>query len=107
MGLRDSLLASGQRRSKVVEVNGHKVEVRPPSLGQGLALSETEGAARTEGLVGLIVACTFDPETGKRLFTPEDGPAILEIEVDSNPWPLQLMNAINELIREGQAAAKN
>lgn len=85
MSLRDRILSANDIVSELVDVPewGVTVEVRGMAAADRTSLMDR--AANAQGSVNtsllypaVVIACSFDPETGERLFGPEDEKAIGE-----------------------------
>ena len=83
------------------------VEVRTPTIGESAAfqsaVNSDEGQARI--LAQILVRCSFDPETGERLFTEADIDTILQCPTDG--WVTPLVEEITGLLGTAEKAAKN
>lgn len=85
MSLRDRILSANDIVTELVEVPewGVSVEVRGMAAADRTALmdraADSKGSVNTSLLYpAVVIACCFDPETGERLFGPEDEKAIGE-----------------------------
>lgn len=114
--LRASALKTRQPRKAVVEFEGQTYEVRAPTVKQRSEILERAGvldekkAKKTDTgrmQVVAVVSCTFDPESGERVFENADIEALLEDPaggiVDALSVPaIAFLNASND-----KDAAKN
>lgn len=85
MSLRDKILTASDLTSELVEVPEWDVivEVRGMAAADRTALMDkaaaADGSVNTSLLFpALVIACSFDPDTGERVFTAEDEPALGE-----------------------------
>lgn len=85
MSLRDSILSASDLVTELVEVPewGVTVEVRGMSAADRTALidraSDSGGKLNTSILYpAMVLACSYDPDTGERVFQPGDESAIGE-----------------------------
>jgi len=84
VSLRDRILSANDLTSEMVEIPEWDVtvEVRGMSAADRTSLMDAaaEGGSVNTSLLfpSLVIACTFDPETGERVFGEEDRPALGE-----------------------------
>jgi hypothetical protein len=85
----------GKKKGKALEINmfGHKVEVRQPSVGQLLEL-ET-GDDRKKSLVNMLVGYCYVPGSNDKLFTQEDSGELLALP--AGEWLNEFNTAISKL----------
>ena len=115
--LRASALKTRQPRKTIVEFDSQKYEVRAPSVKQRSEILQRAGVLDDDKKtkktdtgrmqVAAVVFCTFDPDSGERVFENADVEALLEDEaggiVDALSTPaIAYLNASND-----KDAAKN
>jgi hypothetical protein len=101
-----------RREVVTIEVPGEdpiKVEVRSPTIAQSAAFSDSsrssDTATQTRLMADIVISCSYDAETGERLFSPADADVILEDPTDG--WVSPLVNAVTGLLGSAEKAAKN
>lgn len=84
------------------------VEVRSPTMGQtsSFAAVSEEPGARLRSLVKMVIATTYDPESGNPIFTEADEDLLLKAPA-SGGWMSDLLTALGGLTDEAKATAKN
>lgn len=113
--LRSGALRSRPAKSKTVDFEGQKYEVRAPSVRSRAQILRRAGVLDEKKKetdpgrmqVAAVIACTFDPESGERVFEEADFEALLEDPaggvVDALAAPaLEFLNTSND-----KAGAKN
>lgn len=115
MSLRDSILAQKPKSQSVTPsfLDGQTVEVRVMSVKERrdmlAAANDDEGnhdAAAFEAAA--VIACTYDPETGRRVFEETDKEALTELPsnvLDELAEPALRLNGL--LVAGVEAALKN
>lgn len=85
MSLRDRILTANDLTSELVDVPEWDVTVEVRGMAAADRTSLMDKAAAADGSVNtsllfpaLVIACTFDPESGERVFGPDDEPALGE-----------------------------
>ncbi len=77
--LRDKILSAKDIESKIIKIEewGADIEIRSMTAGERARL--LDAAIDAKGKVsmsvlypGVVLACAYDPETGEKVFTPED-----------------------------------
>lgn len=85
-----------------------EVEIRSPTMGQTSAFSSATDAPgeKMRSLVKMVIATTYDPESGNPLFTLADEDLLLQAPA-SGGWISDLLSALGGLTEEAKATAKN
>ena len=83
-----------------------QVGLRSPSLAQAESFALGDGAAQSRSMVKVVIACTFDPETNKPLFTDADEDLLLGAPA-SGGWIGSVVETMGELMQEARDGAKN
>jgi len=113
--IRERLLAQNAKliRTKQVEVplddgTTLKVEVRSPTMAQTsqYASGSDTPEARLRALVKMVIATTYDVESGNPIFTIADEDLLLQAPANGG-WISDLISAIGGLTEEAKATAKN
>ena len=79
MSLRDTILTADDLGSRIVDIPewGVTIELRGMTGEQRMKLWEaTQAKTRTHFYADIMIACAFDPESGKPVFDPADRDAI-------------------------------
>lgn len=124
---RMALLGEDAGAPKTIEALGQKYLIRKPSLPCWMKFLKVAGKAAAEGvdlnkldvmalaslgdigndllevLVEVVIGCTYDPETGARIFGPDDREELLN---SHEPMEMiRLASAALELVQEAKAVA--
>jgi hypothetical protein len=91
--VRTKIFAGRKRKSKVIIIFGAKVEVRQPSVGQALSLSQTSNNA--DALLNFMLNYVYVPGTEDKVFEDADRESILNFPAES--WMREFSDAIEEL----------
>lgn len=85
MSLRDKILASDDIASELVEIPEWDVILEVRGMTGGDRSKILENAATNEGNISVgtvyvdtVIASTYDPDTGERVFAESDKPALME-----------------------------
>jgi hypothetical protein len=86
MSLRDSILAADDiKKERITPAGWPQVEVRGLSLGARSKIVKSSTTGKEVDVAkfypALVIACTFDPETGSRVFGEADRDALNEKSV--------------------------
>ena len=84
MSLRETILAANDIESEIVDIPAWGVQVEVRSMDGRSRAKMLASAAGENGEVNLenlypemVILCSFDPETGERIFEPSDTDALL------------------------------
>ena len=91
--IRSGILGSKKGKTKVVDMFGHKIEVRQPTVGQLLDL-ETDND-RKKSLVNMLVGYCYMPGSEQKIFTVEDANELMALP--AGEWLLDFNAAIAAL----------
>lgn len=116
MGLRERILEHDDISRETVDVPQWecKVEVRSMTVAERSrmmqqAADDAESGKKaldfTKLYPSIIIACVFDPETGDRVFTEEDAPALLEKSSGAVEPLAKLALALSGITEDGEASA--
>lgn len=116
MSLRQKIINRAQKAAsnKVITIgegeDSFKVEVRSPTLAASLDFTSDSEVPleRFKSMLKAIIACSYDPDTGERVFDATDGDLFMDLpatEVQGLMEPI--IGAITELINGARDAAKN
>lgn len=81
VSLKEKLMAAAKRKEKVVTVGDCQFRIRELSAKETAPFFENlqkDGEERLEAMAGMIALSVIDDETGERVFSKEDIPAILD-----------------------------
>ncbi len=85
MSLKDQILAADDTTSEKVEVSEWGVTVEVRTMSGAARATILQSAVEDDGKVDLqkvypdiIIGCTFDPETGERVFSPSDREILMQ-----------------------------
>ena len=85
-----------------------EVEVRSPTMGQTSSFAAASDAPgeKLRSLVKMVIATTYDPESGNPLFTVADEDLLLQAPA-SGGWISDLLEALGGLTEAAKHTAKN
>ena len=85
MSLRDRIIAANDTASELLELPEWGVQVEVRSMSGAARARLVQDAANNDGKMNftaampeIIIGCTFDPETGERVFESADTEALME-----------------------------
>lgn len=85
MSIRDRIIAASDTAKELLELPEWGVTVEVRSMSGGARASLVQDASNNDGklnftaaLPEIIIGCTFDPETGERVFQHSDKEALME-----------------------------
>lgn len=91
--IRSGILGSKKGKTKEVDMFGHKVEVRQPTVGQLLEMESNED--KKSALVNMLVTYCYMPNSDQHIFTKEDAGELMALP--AGEWLTGFNNAIAEL----------
>ena len=91
--IRSGILGSKKGKTKIVDMFGHNVEVRQPTVGQLLDLETTDD--RKKALVNMLAGYCYMPDSDSKIFTKEDANELLALP--AGEWLINFNGAIAEL----------
>lgn len=100
--IRSGILGSKKGKTKIVDMFGHNVEVRQPTVGQLLDLESNED--RKSALVNMLVTYCYMPKSDQRIFTKEDASELMALP--AGEWLSGFNDAIAELTNVDVAEAE-
>ena len=90
--IRSAVFSGKKFKTKTIKIFGSKVEIRQPSVGQLMAMEQSDN--RQEALISMMVNYCYVPGTNEKVFEKQDKASLLELPVGS--W----LNDFNEALTE-------